>query len=145
MQGEVEIISTVAKSLDILKYIAGALVVIVVWVWKASKDHSKVSTLRTDHNSLRDRVDSIGEKLEEFITMDQHELMQKQCQDHIAREQAERIHAAVIAMKNDNAAIREDMAVMNANICKLLGRFDVEPVPSKERKRKTDTSQTPVL
>lgn len=138
MQVDSEILAVAGKLLELSKYIAGAMLVIIVWVWKVSKDHSKVGNLRNDHEALKDRVDSIDERLEEFITTDQHDLMQKQCQDHIAREQAEKIHAAVIAMKNDNAIIREDMAVMNANICKLLGKFDVDPVPSKERKRRTD-------
>ena len=145
MQGETEIISTVTKSLDILKYVAGALVVIVVWVWKASKDHSKVAILRSDHDSLKDRVDTIDDRLDEFITFDQHSLMQKQCQDHIAKEQSDKINAAVLAMISDNAVIREDMAVMNANICRLMGRFDVEPVPTKEKKRRTDIAAPQTL
>lgn len=138
MQVDAESLAVAGKLLELSKYFAGAMVVVIVWVWKASKDHSKIGALRDDHDSLKERVDTIDDRLELFITTDQHDLMQKQCQDHIAREQAEKIHAAVIAMKNDNAIIREDMAVMNANICKLLGKFDVDPVKSKERKRRTD-------
>ena len=138
MQVDSESLAVASRLLELSKYFAGAMVVVIVWVWKASKDHSRISTLRDDHNSLKERVNTIDDRLDLFITADQHDLMQKQCQDHIAREQAEKIHAAVMAMKNDNAIIREDMAIMNANICKLLGKFDVDPVPSKERKRRTD-------
>ena len=138
MQVDAESLAIAGKLLELSKYFAGAMVVVIVWVWKASKDHSKIGVLRDDHNSLKERVDTIDDRLDLFITTDQHDLMQKQCQDHIAREQAEKIHAAVIAMKNDNAIIREDMAVMNANICKLLGKFDVDPVPARDKKRRTD-------
>lgn len=139
------LVDTAHKLVDLFKYLAPAFVVVVVWVWKASKDHSKIGILRKDHEDLEGRVDSIDEKLDQFITVEQHTLMQQQCQDHIAREQGEKMHAAIMAMKRDNEIIREDMSVMNANICKLLGRFDVEPVMGKEKKRRTDGISGAVL
>ena len=138
-------LETLHKFLLVVSFAAGSLSVGAVWIWKMSKEHSKVSGLKEDQDSLKETVESIEERLEQFITIEQHNLMQRQCQDHIAKEQADKLHAAILAMKNDSADIREDMAVMNANICKLLGRFDVEPVKSKERRRRTDVSTGAVL
>lgn len=139
---------------DIAKWVGAAALVVIGWAWKASKEHSRVQNIEKDIVRANARADAMEKSIEsletvikeDLITKPEHELMQERCQEHLIRMQADRLHAAVLEMKGDYAFLREELSVMNANICRLMGRFNVEPVAPKEKaKRRGDIPPTPVL
>lgn len=145
----------------------GAVLFIVAWVWKASKDYSRIDVIQNDVSDLKAKgtaaqlsLDNFKKEAnDKFITRPEHAQMQERCQEHIARVQGEVVHAAILSMKEentdlrtemreesdilrremkaDNLFVREELSIMNSNICRLLGKFDIHP-SSNDRKRATD-------
>ena len=143
------------KIWDIAKWVGGAAVVVIGWAWKASKEHSRVQTIEKAQVAAAARADAMDKTIEaieetirrDLITKPEHELMQERCQEHLIRLQADRLHQAVLEMKGDYAFLREELSVMNANICRLMGRFNIEPVDPKggKTKRRGDSQQPPPI
>lgn len=152
---------------DAGKWAVGAIIILVGWAWKASKDYSRIDVIQGDVSNLKTTgiatqlsLDNFKKEAnEKFITRPEHAQMQERCQEHIARVQGEIVHAAIMSMKEENADlrlemkeesdslrqemkadnryVREELSVMNSNICRLLGKFDIHP-SSNDRKRATD-------
>ena len=149
------------------KWVVVAALAVVAWVWKASKDYSRIDVIQNDVSGLKVTgtatqlsLDNFKKEAnDKFITRSEHSQMQERCQEHIARVQGEIVHAAILSMKEENANlraemkeesdylrqemkadnhyVREELSTMNANICRLLGKFDIKPT-SHDRKRSTD-------
>ena len=129
---------------DIGKWVLGAFGICLVWSWTASKEHSRFQTLETKSSDMEQKIAELETAQEDlstelrtnYINRAEHDLMQQRCQEHVAREHEAKLHKAILEMKADNADLREEMSVMNANICRLMGRFNVEPVEPKEKRRR---------
>lgn len=149
------------------KWVVVAALAVVAWVWKASKDYSRIDVIQSEVSGLKTTgtatqlsLDTFKKEAnEKFITRPEHAQMQERCQEHIARVQGELVHAAILSMKEenselrsemkgesnllrqemkaDNLYVRDELSIMNANICRLLGNFDIKPT-SYDRKRSTD-------
>jgi isoleucyl-tRNA synthetase len=139
---------------DLAKWLAPSAAVMVAWVWKASKEHSRVQNIEKEQvradaraDAMEKSIDTIEQTIKtDLISKPEHELMQERCQEHLIRLQADRLHSAVLEMKGDYAFLREELSVMNANICRLMGRFNVEPIePKSKARRKNDLGVPPVL
>lgn len=136
-----ELLTLTDRVIEVGKWIPGALAVLCTWIWKMSKDHSRVAAIESEISRLKEDQEKLEQSQEEFLTMEQHRLLQRECQEHVARVQGEKLHAAILVMKADNAVMREDMSIMNANICKLLGKFEVEPIQGRDKRRWSDVPQ----
>jgi len=123
------------EDLDHLKETVGwavtGIIAVCVWIWKASREYATIQNVKSD-------VAELKANQEEFITKPAHDEMQAKCQDHIARIQAERIYKVTLAYKQELGFLKDDLNTLNANVCKIMGKLDVTPVPTTSQRRAAD-------
>lgn len=166
---EIAAATTLADRLfDIGKWIVGVGILVMGWVWRASKEHSKLQDISTkiegvNHGLMETRADVEGfvERVErDYLTRSSHKELQRACQEHISRVSSDKLHevvkeiretnlsalkemreahqAALNELREENKKIYYQNTIMTANISLLMGRLGVAPVDSSERRRGTD-------
>lgn len=135
-----------------LVWLTGVLSVVGGWIWAVSKADSKIQSLAAGQETIKADVVRIEAKQQHYITLKDFEIRQMQCQEHIARVHAEKLHDAIMEMKDetqslrsevrsDSLSLRAELSIMNANLCRLLGKFEIEPARRGAHKRKEDMEQ----
>ena len=112
------------KLWDVGKWLVGAGAAVFIGI----KGASKLGIEQRKYEELREDVDDLKDKSSQWLTIDAHEDQQKICQSNIEHMIDVKVHKAVMDM-------RDEMGVMNANVCKILGAMNIEPMPSNRRKR----------
>ena len=110
-------IAIIDRLWDAGKWAVGAIIILVGWSWKASKDYSRIDVIQNNVTGLKatDTATQLSldnfkkEANDKFITRLEHTQMQERCQEHIARVQGEIVHAAILSMKEENTDLRQEM------------------------------------
>jgi hypothetical protein len=82
------------------------------------------------YQELREDIDGLHLKSTSYVTKDEHVGMSALCREEIERMVDNRLHDAVIEM-------RDQMDVMNANLCRIMGSMEIDPVDRAYKRRRT--------
>jgi hypothetical protein len=81
------------------------------------------------YQEMEERVAALEEA--NFITKPQHDDMQRICQSNLERMISDRLHKAILEW-------RDELAVLNANVCHIMGALNINPVDQGKRRRRVD-------
>ena len=116
-----------------VRWVVGTLVAGVIAVWGVGKRVGKEKQANDQrYTVLRADVDLINVELKKCIRFDEHTEMQRLCRSDIDHIIDNKINHVVLD-------IRDELNVMNSNICRLMGAMNVQPIEQGGKsRRRTD-------
>ena len=126
---EIETVTPVLASLfTLIKWIGGPAVAAWIVGRFLFKGGIAAGEVKSQYTELSEDVEAIKEREKSYITIPQHEILQKVCTQNLIGIIDNRTHATM-------AELRSEMSTLNGNICKIMGALDIQPDDRQPRHR----------
>lgn len=109
----------------------GWVVGVLAVLYAGIKEIIRVGGEKRRYEELREDVTELKESRKLYLTIVEHESQTELCHARLAKLSADQLNAVVKDLK-------EDMETMNANLFRLMGAMQVDPVVSPKKRRRTD-------
>lgn len=117
---EIEAVAPVLSALvTIAKWVGGPAVAAWITGKFILKSGVKAGEVKQQYADLAEDVEAIKEREKSYITVKEHESMQRTCTATLNATIDNRTHCAM-------AELRAEMSTMNGNICKIMGALDIK-------------------
>lgn len=110
---------TISALISIAKWIGGPAVAAWIAGRFILKSGFKAGEVKQQYTELAEDVEAIKEREKTYITVPQHDAMQRICTANLNATIDNRTHCAM-------AELRAEMSTMNGNICKIMGALDIK-------------------
>lgn len=117
------------------------------WVWKASKEHTTMTLMVEDVAAMKlkhvnfatvDMIKEIKDGQKIFLTVDHHNSLQTICQQQIRKEFDDKHHELYNQTMEKIDVTNQQLSNLNANVCKIMGYMQIEPVQDGKKRRGSD-------
>ena len=126
---ELETVTPVLAGLfTLVKWIGGPAVAAWIVGRFLVKGGVKAGETKAQYEDLVEDVEAIKEREKSYLTIPQHEILQKVCTQNLIGIIDNRTHATM-------AELRSEMSTLNGNICKIMGALDIQPDDRQPRHR----------
>jgi gas vesicle protein len=119
------------KVLDILKWMLGTAVAALIASWRVLRLAGKAGREQRKYEENGERLDEVEKRLENFITVKDHDRLQEICQGNIKRMVETQVHDSV-------REIKDQLSDLNGTLCYFMGRLGVDPPEKPGRRRRSD-------
>ena len=127
---EIETVTPVLASLfTLIKWIGGPAVAAWIVGRFLFKGGIAAGEVKSQYTELSEDVEAIKEREKSYITIPQHEILQKVCTQNLVSIIDNRTHTAM-------AELRSEMSTLNGNICKIMGALDIQQDDRQPRHRR---------
>ena len=127
---EIETVTPVLASLfTLIKWIGGPAVAAWIVGRFLFKGGIAAGEVKSQYTELSEDVEAIKEREKSYITLPQHEILQKVCTQNLVSIIDNRTHTAM-------AELRSEMSTLNGNICKIMGALDIQQDDRQPRHRR---------
>jgi hypothetical protein len=115
------------------KWVGGTLFAAVLVLWRVGKKVGASQELEQQrYKQLRDDIDLLKDFTSRCITGPEHVEMQRLCRSDLE-------HLIDTKINNVVLDIRDELNVMNSNICRIMGSLNVQPIEQNGKaRRRTD-------
>ena len=131
---ELEAVTPVLSALlTLAKWVGGPAAVAWIIGRFLLRSGVRAGQVHAEYEELVEDVEAIKLREKSYITIPQHDAMQKICTQNLVNIIDNRTHTAM-------AELRAEMSTMNGNICKIMGALDIKQDngPQHYRRRSTD-------
>ena len=127
---EIETVTPVLASLfTLIKWIGGPAVAAWIVGRFLFKGGIAAGEVKSQYTELSEDVEAIKEREKSYLTIPQHEILQKVCTQNLVSIIDNRTHTAM-------AELRSEMSTLNGNICKIMGALDIQQDDRQPRHRR---------
>ena len=127
---ELETVTPVLAGLyTLIKWVGGPAVAAWIVGRFLIKGGLKAGETKAQYEDLVEDVEAIKEREKFYITIPQHEILQKVCTQNLVSIIDNRTHTAM-------AELRSEMSTLNGNICKIMGALDIQQDDRQPRHRR---------
>ena len=128
---ELEAVTPVLSALlTLAKWVGGPAAVAWIIGRFLLRSGVKAGQAHAEYEDLAEDVEAIKEREKSYITIPQHDAMQKICTQNLVNIIDNRTHTAM-------AELRAEMSTMNGNICKIMGALDIQQEERPHRHRRS--------